>query len=660
MSELNDIQSALTENRIFDPPAGFQEKLGGAWVESMEAYRDLHAKSIADPAGFWESVASNLQWFKPWDTVLEWNLPDARWFIGGTINACYNCVDRHVEDGHGDEVAIVWEGEPMDNDDPDIRHLTYSDIQDKVSRCANALKSLGVGKGDVVTIYMGMVPELSIACLACARIGAPHSVIFGGFSSQAIVDRVEDADSRVVITCDGAWRRGSVVPLKANVDAAAAKTKCIEKTIVFKRCDNEIAWDDARDHWWHDLMEEVDSECPCEHMDSEDMLFLLYTSGSTGKPKGIMHSTGGYMVYTMLTSRFTFNLRPDDGQVFWCTADVGWITGHSYIIYGIMANRVPTLMYEGAPNHPEPDRFWSIVDRHKVTQFYTAPTAIRAFMKWGDEHPAKHDLSSLAVLGTVGEPINPEAWMWYHRVIGQERCPIVDTWWQTETGGHMITPLPAATPTMPGSCTLPFFGIDAIVCDEQGNEKPPNTGGLLSIRQPWPSMLRGVHGDRQRFIDTYFSTVDGMYFSGDSARRDERGYFWIMGRVDDVINVSGHRLGTMEVESALASHDAVVEAAVVGMPHEIKGTGIAAFVTLGGGVEACDELKASLREHVAGEIGAIAKPDMIRFTDALPKTRSGKIMRRLLRDVASGKESTGDMTTIEDFTVLAKLRDDED
>ena len=659
MTEHTDIESVLTEDRIFDPPSDFGTDLGGAWIDSMDSYRDLHAKSIADPAGFWGSVASDLVWDTPWDTVMDWQLPDATWFVGGRLNACYNCVDRHVVEGHGDDVAIVWEGEPMGDDEPDVRHLTYADVQDKVSRFANALKAMGVGKGDVVTIYMGMVPELTIACLACARIGAPHSVIFGGFSAQSIVDRVEDADSRVVVTCDGAWRRGSVVPLKANVDDAASKTDRIEKTIVFKRCENEIDWVDGRDHWWHELMESADTDCPCESMDSEDMLFLLYTSGSTGKPKGIMHTTGGYLVYTMLTSRYTFNLKPDTGQMFWCTADVGWITGHSYIIYGIMANRVPTLMYEGAPNHPEPDRFWSIVQRHKVTQFYTAPTAIRAFMKWGDEHPAKYDLSSLKVLGTVGEPINPEAWMWYHRVIGQERCPIVDTWWQTETGGHMITPLPGATPTVPGSCTLPFFGIDAIVCDEQGNEKPVNTGGLLAIRQPWPSMLRGVYGDRQRFIDTYFSTVEGMYFAGDSARRDERGYFWIMGRVDDVINVSGHRLGTMEVESALVSHEAVVEAAVVGMPHEIKGTGIAAFVTLGGGVEAGDELKSRLCEHVRNEIGAIAKPDMIRFTDALPKTRSGKIMRRLLRDVASGKESTGDVTTLEDFSVLATLRDDE-
>ena len=662
MPEQSKFDSVLVEDRVFPPPPGFGDSVGGAWIDSMETYLDLHAKSIADPEGFWSAVAEDLDWFTHWDTVLEWNLPDAKWFIGGQINACWNCVDRHVEDGHGDELAIVWEGEPQPGGDADVRHLTYSDVQDKVIRFAAAMKEMGIGKGDIVTIYMGMVPELTIACLACARIGAPHSVIFGGFSSQAIVDRVEDADSRIVITCDGSWRRGAVVPLKANVDEAARNTDRIKHIVVVKRCENEIEWTEGRDTWWHDLMETGDEDvtCPCEPMDSEDMLFLLYTSGSTGKPKGIMHSTGGYLVYTMITSRYTFNLRPDNDQVFWCTADVGWITGHSYIIYGIMANRVPTLMYEGAPNHPEPDRFWSIVDRHKVTQFYTAPTAIRAFMKWGDEHPAKHDLSSLKLLGTVGEPINPEAWMWYHQVIGGARCPIVDTWWQTETGGHMITPLPAATPTVPGSCTLPFLGIDAIVCDEHGNEVPPNTGGLLAIRSPWPSMLRGVHGDRQRFIDTYFSTVEGMYFAGDSSRRDDRGYFWIMGRVDDVINVSGHRLGTMEVESALVSHPSVVEAAVVGMPHEIKGTGIAAFVTLDPAALPSDDLKKALREHVGSEIGAIAKPDMIRFTDQLPKTRSGKIMRRLLRDIAAGTDSTGDVTTLEDFSVLSKLRDDEE
>ncbi|TVQ76510.1 MAG: acetate--CoA ligase, partial [Phycisphaeraceae bacterium] len=526
-------------------------------------------------------------------------------------------------------------------------------------------------KGDIVTIYMPMVPEAMIAMLACVRIGAAHSVIFGGFSAQSIADRVYDAKSRVIITSDGAYRRGQVLPLKENVDAACSQVNLIDHVIVLERTGQSVAWHHApsashgnkRDHWWHDLMLAASDECPCEPMDSEDLAFVLYTSGTTGKPKGIMHTTGGYMVWTYLTARATFDLHPGRDQMYWCTADVGWVTGHSYIVYGILPNRVPTLMYEGAPNHPGPDRFWDIVERHKVTHFYTAPTAIRAFMKWGEEHPRKHDLSSLRVLGTVGEPINPEAWMWYRREIGGEKCPIVDTWWQTETGGHMITPLPGATPTKPGSCTLPFFGVDAAIVDEQGVEREPNHGGLLAIRTPWPSMLRGILGDRERFLSTYFGdirTPDGIpyYKAGDGARRDADGYFWVMGRIDDVINVSGHRLGTMEVESALVAHPSVVEAAVVGMPHEIKGTGIAAFCTLGSGSDATDELRNALREHVAKEIGAIAKPDMIRFTDALPKTRSGKIMRRLLRDIASGEERVdSDTTTLEDFSVLARLRE---
>ena len=660
MSDQSGIESVLREDRIFDPPADFQDRVGGAWVESMEMYRELHRQSLEDGEDFWAAVANELDWFKKWDTVLEWDCPDARWFSGGRINACHNCVDRIINLGHGDETAIIWEGEPMLEDGPEIRRITYRDLKVEVSRFANVLKERGVKRGDVVTIYMGMVPELTIAVLACARIGAPHSVIFGGFSPQSIADRVDDADSRLIITCDGAWRRGKTVPLKANVDQALTQTARVRDVIVLQRCHNDIEMQSGRDHWWHDLVEQASDECPCEEMASEDMLFLLYTSGSTGKPKGIVHTTGGYLAYTFLTSRYVFNLRSGEDHVYWCTADVGWIPGHSYIIYGILQNHVPTLMYEGAPNFPEPDRFGDICERHAVTHFYTAPTAIRAFMKWGDEYPRRHDLSKLIVLGTVGEPINPEAWMWYHRMIGHERCPIVDTWWQTETGGHMITPLPAATPTVPGSCTLPFFGIDAAVVNEEGAEQPVDTGGLLVIRKPWPGMLRGIHGDRQRFIDTYFSRVEGMYFAGDSARRDERGYFWIMGRMDDVINVSGHRLGTMEVESALVSHDAVVEAAVVGMPHEIKGTGIAAFCTLGPDWKGDDALRETLRKHVAAEIGAIAKPDMIRFTDSLPKTRSGKIMRRLLRDVAAGREAVGDMTTLEDLEVLARLQTDEE
>jgi len=652
MSE-SKITSVLNEERVFQPQADFSAQ---AYWKDMDAYEAAHRRSIEDPEGFWAEAARQLTWFTPWNKVLEWNLPDAKWFLGGKTNLCYNCVDRQVEDGHGDEVAIVWEAEAVGADGPEIKRLTYADLKRETARFANALKAQGVSKGDVVTIYMGMVPEMAIAVLACARIGAPHSVIFGGFSSHAIADRVEDAQSKIVITCDGSWRRGKVVPLKANVDAACEQTDLIEKVIVVKRCENEVTITEGRDVWWTDAVAGVDASCPCEPMDAEDMLFLLYTSGSTGKPKGIVHTTGGYMVYTYLTSKYTFDLKPGEGQVYWCTADVGWITGHSYILYGILPNRVPSLMFEGAPNFPDVDRFWDICERHKVTQFYTAPTAIRAFMKWGDEAVQRHDLSSLKLLGTVGEPINPEAWMWYRDVVGGGRCPIVDTWWQTETGGHMLTPLPGATPTVPGSCTLPFFGIDAAVVDESGNEVPANHGGLLAIRKPWPSMLRGIHGDRERFVETYFSRLEGMYFPGDGARRDEHGNFWIMGRVDDVINVSGHRLGTMEVESALVSHPQVVEAAVVGMPHEIKGTGIAAFVTLGPGVDPSPALSDTLKAHVGEEIGAIAKPDLIRFTDHLPKTRSGKIMRRLLRDVAAKREVTGDVTTLEDFSVLETLQ----
>ncbi len=683
-------ESVLTEKRVFDPPSDFAARIGGggAYIKSMEQYRSMHDRSVQDPEGFWSEVARELDWFTPWSKTLEWNCPDAKWFVGGTTNICHNCIDRQVNAGFGDATAIIWEGEPEivpastqadQHHGHEIRRLTYSDLLREVSKLANVLKGLGVQKSEVVTLYMGMVPELAIAMLACARIGAAHSVIFGGFSAQAITDRVIDAQSKLIITCDGAWRRGKIVPLKDNVDAACAETDLIRNVIVLRRCGNEVSWKSGRDHWWNDLTLAASDQCPCEPMDSEAMLFLLYTSGSTGKPKGIMHTTGGYMVFTYLTAKYVFNLREgikasrdlgNEGttrldtslpHLYWCTADIGWVTGHSYIIYGILPNRVPTLMYEGAPNFPREDRFWDIIERHKVTQFYTAPTAIRAFMKWGDEHPRKHDLSSLRVLGTVGEPINPEAWMWYRELIGGGgACPIVDTWWQTETGGHMITPLPGCTPTTPGSCTLPFFGVDAAIVNDKGEEQPPNTGGLLVIRKPWPSMIRGVHGDRQRFIDTYFSRVPGMYFTGDGARRDERGYFWIMGRVDDVINVAGHRLGTMEIESALVSHDAVVEAAVVGMPHEIKGTGIAAFVTLDPHSKPSDALKSTLMNHVSKEIGAIARPDMIRFTDALPKTRSGKIMRRLLRDIAAGTDSKQDTTTLEDFSVMAKLRADEE
>ncbi len=656
-----NIESILHEDRSFDP----MPSKGAPWhIGSLDEYKELYARSIEDPAAYWSQAAEQMHWYNHWRSVVSYEAPDAKWFVGGTTNLCYNCVDRHVKDGFGDQVGIVWEGEPVGDNGPEILRLTYADLQRETAKFANVLLAHGVRRGDVVTIYMGMIPELAIAVLACARIGAVHSVIFGGFSAQAIADRIEDANSKIVITCDGAWRRGSVVPLKDNVDEALelvgeGKVKTV---IARQRCMNGIGWTEGRDHWWHDVMQDAIEDCPCVPLDSEEMSFLLYTSGSTGKPKGIQHTVGGYMVYTATTSKFAFNLVPDADQMYWCTADIGWITGHSYILYGIMPNRVPTLMYEGAPNHPEPDRFWDIVERHKITQFYTAPTAIRAFMKWGDEHPKKHDLSSLQVLGTVGEPINPEAWMWYHNVIGGGECPIVDTYWQTETGGHMITPLPGATPTKPGSCTQPFFGIDAAVVDADGNEVGANEGGLLVVRKPWPGMLRGVYGDRDRFVDTYWSTVkiDGkpVYTAGDGARRDDDGYFWIMGRIDDVINVSGHRLGTMEVESAMVAHASIVEAAVVGMPHEIKGTGIAVFCSLATGFTASDDLRSELREHIAKEIGAIAKPDMIRFTDALPKTRSGKIMRRLLRSIAAGElEVNQDTSTLEDFSVVAKLQE---
>jgi acetyl-CoA synthetase len=659
MSE--SITSMLQENRIFEPSEHFRSHIDPIYVPDLKSYHETYQRSIDDPAGFWGDIAKDFHWYRPWKKVVDWNVPDAKWFVNGTTNICANCVDRQVENGHGDELAILWEGEPC-SPDPEVRRLTYRDLLREVSQTANALKSMGVRRGDVVTIYMGMVPELAIAMLACARIGAPHSVIFGGFASPAIVDRVQDAKSKIIITCDGSWRRGQIVALKKNVDDACEKLPDVQNVLVVRRTNSPITMQTGRDQWWHELVSKQTTECPCEEMDSEDLLFLLYTSGSTGKPKGICHTTGGYMVYTAHTARMTFNLVPQRNQVFFCTADIGWITGHSYIVYGMLPNRVPTVMYEGAPNFPAEDRFWSMVARHKITHFYTAPTAIRAFMKWGDEHPRKHDLSSLLLLGTVGEPINPEAWIWYHQNIGHSRCPIVDTMWQTETGGHIITPLPGCTPTVPGSCTLPAFGIDAAIVNENGEELPANQGGLLVIRRPWPGMLRGIHGDRARFIETYWTKVPGMYIAGDGARRDERGYFWIMGRIDDVINVSGHRLGTMEVESALVSHPAIVEAAVVGIPHEIKGTGIAAFVTLAPHFKgpADDSLRKQLMEHVTKEIGAIARPDMIRFTTLLPKTRSGKIMRRLLRDIAAGKESTQDTTTLEDFNALAKLRENEE
>ncbi|MCI5065341.1 acetate--CoA ligase [bacterium] len=671
--EESGIQSVLHEERVFSPPPESSSRSPRWLINSKEEYERLYEESISDPATFYGRIASELSWFTPWKTVLEQksagSVLDTEWFVGGTLNLCYNGADRHVEAGFGDDTALVWESEPLNEDgSPEVRTLTYRDLQEQSARLGAALKDLGVQKGEIVTIYMGMVPELAISLLACARIGAAHSVIFGGFSAQAIADRIEDAQSRVVITADGLFRRGKIVPLKEKVDEAidTLGASSVEHVISLTRCKNATAHQ-KRDHDYHSLLERFqDTPCPCEPLGAEEMSFLLYTSGSTGKPKGIQHSVGGYLVHAYLTAKYVFNLIPDSGQTFWCTADIGWITGHTYILYGILPNRVPTLLYEGAPDFPEKDRLWDIIERHQVTQFYTAPTAIRAFMKWGDEFPKRRDLSSLQVIGSVGEPINPEAWIWYYETIGAGKCPLVDTYWQTETGGHVITPLPGVTPTKPGSCAHPFFGIDAAVVDRTGREVAPNEGGLLVIRKPWPGMLRGVYGDRKRFLETYWSTVtiDGepVYTAGDGARKDDDGYFWIMGRIDDVINVSGHRLGTMEIESALVSHSAVVEAAVVGMPHEVKGTGITAFVTLSpqeaertGNLEA---LRDKIREHIAKEIGSIAKPDSIRFTDALPKTRSGKIMRRLLRDIASGKEEIAqDTSTLEDFSVLADLKE---
>jgi acetyl-CoA synthetase len=700
----SNISSMLQEHRVFPPKPASASGFERWHIGSLDEYRRLHVRSIAEPDAFWGEEARRLDWFKPWDRVLEWHAPDARWFVGGEINACYNCVDRHVQAGFGDQTAIVWEGEPVhgawpggDRGEPEIKRLTYRELLRETIRCANALRTMGVKKGDVVTIYMPMVPELAVAMLACVRIGAAHSVIFGGFAPTAISERAIDAKSRVIITADGGYRRGEVVPLLKNVQEAvglsANQGHVINHVMVLRRISSEggIGFDAARMsavsatkyHEWHKTLDSVSEACPCERTQSEDMLFLLYTSGSTGKPKGIVHTTGGYLAFVQMTARLTFNLIPDAGQMYWCSADIGWITGHSYVLYGLLMNRVPTLMYEGAPNFPAVpgaaagagDRFWRIIARHKVTQFYTAPTAIRTFMKWGDDLPAKHDLSSLRILGTVGEPINPEAWIWYHTHIGREKCPIVDTYWQTETGGHVVTPLPGATPTKPGSCTLPMLGIDAAIVNEAGEELGANQGGLFVIRKPWPGMLRGVFGNRERFVSNYWGRVfepgaeprRPFYFSADGARRDADGYFWVQGRIDDVIKVSGHLLGTMEVESALVSHPAVAEGAVVGVPHEIKGSAICAFVTLRPAWlikharQPDDALKKELGAHVAKEVGALARPDQIRFADGLPKTRSGKIMRRLLRDVACGVEKiTQDTTTLEDFTVVAKLRGHEE
>ncbi len=646
----SNIESVLQEERHFPPPAEFAQR---AHIKSMAELETLRAEAAADPESFWARMAEELHWFKRWDTVLKWDPPHAEWFGGGRINISYNCLDRHLTTWRRNKAALIWEGEPGET-----RTFTYQQLHTEVCKFANVLKHANVKRGDRVALYMPLIPELAIAMLACARIGATHSVVFGGFSSSALVDRINDASCKLVVTADGGWRRGNEVKLKTAVDEALKECPSVNACIVVRRTGSPQHMQDGRDFWWHELMETVDANCPAEELDSEHPLYILYTSGTTGKPKGILHTTAGYLLQAHLTTKWVFDIKDED--LYWCTADIGWVTGHSYVVYGPLSNGASVLMYEGAPNFPEPDRFWTMIERHRVNIFYTAPTAIRAFIKWGDQWPSKHDLSSLRLLGTVGEPINPEAWMWYRKVIGKERCPIVDTWWQTETGAIAITPIPGATTTTPGSATLPFPGIDADVMTRDGKPVGANQGGYLVIKRPWPSMLRTIWGDDERYKQQYWSQIEGIYFAGDGARRDNDGYFWIMGRIDDVINVSGHRLGTAEIESALVSHGAVAEAAVVARPDDLKGSSIVAFVTLEGSHNPSDGLNQELRAHVVKEIGALARPDDIRFTDALPKTRSGKIMRRLLREIATSGTVAGDVTTLEDFSVLEKLRAEEE
>ena len=649
-SQGHDIESVLSEARKFAPSAEFSSH---ASIKSLEEYEALCRRAEQDPEKFWGERGNELSWFKPYDKVLEWNPPFAKWFVGGKINAAYNCLDRHLTDGRRNKVAFIWEGEPGDS-----RILTYQMLADEVGRAANALKQLGLKAGDRVAIYMPLIPEAAIAMLACARIGAIHSVVFGGFSAEALADRINDAEAKLVITADAGWRRGTQVELKGNVDEALKKAPSVEKCLVVRRTGSKVDFKKGRDVWWDELVPAQSPNCPAEQLDSEHPLFTLYTSGTTGKPKGVLHTTGGYLTHVAQTMKWVFDLKDDD--IYWCTADIGWVTGHSYTVYGPLAAGATVVMYEGAPNFPENDRFWQIIEKYRVSIFYTAPTAIRTFLKWGDSWVKKHDLSSLRLLGTVGEPINPEAWMWYRKVIGGDRCPIVDTWWQTETGGIMISPVPGAIATKPGSATRPLPGIAADVVTRDGKPVAANQGGFLVVKRPWPGMLRTIFRDPERYKSAYFSQIDGMYFTGDGARRDEDGYFWIMGRVDDVINVSGHRLSTMEVESALVSHESVAEAACVGKPDAVKGQGIMAFVTLEGGRKGDDKLREELKRHVVKEIGALARPDEIRFTDSLPKTRSGKIMRRLLRQIAAGDETLGDVTTLEDLSVMARLREDEE
>jgi acetyl-CoA synthetase len=639
-----NLSALLDERRTFPPSEEFRRRAN--WNDP-----EIYDRAAKDPEGFWAEEAKHLDWFAPWQRVLEWNAPWAKWFVGAKLNVTYNCVDRHAHSTRRNKAAIIWEGEPGDS-----RVLTFGILEREVNRFANALKSLGVAKGDRVAIYMGMVPELAIAMLACAKIGAAHSVVFGGFSAEALRERINDAKAKVVITADGAWRRGAVVPLKASVDDALTGTPTIEKVVVFERVGKaaQISMKPGRDLWWHNLVANASDECAAEPMDAEDMLFILYTSGTTGKPKGVVHTTAGYLLGVSTTHRYVFDIKEDD--VYWCTADIGWVTGHSYIVYGPLANGTTTVMYEGTPDFPDRGRFWSIIDKYGANIFYTAPTAIRTFMRWGKDWPAKYKLSSLRLIGTVGEPINPEAWMWYHETIGRGRCPIVDTWWQTETGSILISPLPGITATKPGSATRPLPGIIAEVVDADGKPVGPGGGGYLILSKPWPSMLRTIYGDPERYVQNYWSRYPGKYFTGDGCKLDEDGYFWLLGRVDDVMNVAGHRISTYEVESALVDHNSVAEAAVIGKTHEIKGQGISAFVTLKEGIQSSDALKQELMSHVATKIGSIAKPDDIFFTSELPKTRSAKIMRRLLRDIAEGR-ILGDTTTLADPTVVAKLKE---
>jgi acetyl-CoA synthetase len=637
------IENLFSEGRTFPPPDEFK-------ADALVTDRSLYEQAEQDLEGFWADEAERLHWMRPWDRVLEWDPPFAKWFVGGQLNVSDNCLDRHVEAGGGDKVAYHWEGEPGDT-----RSITYAELRDDVARFANGLKSIGVQQGDRVNIYMGMVPELPVAMLACARLGAAHSVVFGGFSSDALRDRIIDAEAKVLITQDEGWRAGKVVPLKQNADDGVADTPSIEKVVVLRRTGNEVPWTEGRDIWWHDLVESQSADCPPEAMDSEDLLYLLYTSGTTAKPKGIMHTSAGYLTGVSTTHRLVFDHHPET-DVYWCAADIGWVTGHSYIVYGPLANHATSILYEGAPNFPEKDRWWEIIEKYKVTILYTAPTAIRTFMKWGTDWPEKHDLSSLRLLGSVGEPINPEAWIWYQTNIGGGRCPVVDTWWQTETGMIMITPLPGVIPTKPGSATFPFPGVDADIVDNDGNSVGIPGGGYLVLSKPWPAMLRGIYGDPERYKETYWSRFEGRYFAGDGAKRDEDGYFWLLGRVDDVMNISGHRISTTEVESALVDHHDVAEAAVCGKVDETTGQQIVAFVTLKGNVEAADDTTEVLREHVARKIGKLARPTTIIFTPDLPKTRSGKIMRRLLQDVAEERE-LGDVTTLADPAIVEEIRD---